>query len=315
MIDYFSWMTRTPHDLFAKQHLEALLESLGTVTTSRKVTSETREVDLWFVPHDDVRERLATLGLLGQMVFQACVIEPFRNSIQPQDVSSCVGKLIDLTEFFRRQEKRDQRALLENTLPRLWILSPTVSERVVQGFGAGHDPSWAEGFYFLPPQFRTVLVAIHQLPVNRETLWLRLMGRDGVQRKAIAELLALPSEHPMKRSTMEYLAVLQISLNVGQNLSTDERAIAMNLTPVYEKWRQETLDEGQQRGLEQGLEQGLQHERSLILRLLSRRVGTLSSEVRSQVESLSMEQLESLGEALLDFTNSDDLDRWIRSQS
>jgi Domain of unknown function (DUF4351) len=305
MIDYFSWMTRTPHDLFAKQHLEALLESLGTVTTSRKVTSETREVDLWFVPHDDVRERLATLGLLGRMVFQACVIEPFRNSIQPQDVSSCVGKLIDLTELFRRQEKRGQekrgqRALLENTLPQLWILSPTVSERVVQGFGAGHDPSWAEGFYFLPPQFRTVLVAIHQLPVNRETLWLRLMGRDGVQRQAIAELIALPSEHPMKRSTMEYLAVLQISLNVGQNLSTDERAIAMNLTPVYEKWRQETLQEG---------------ERSLILRQLTHRIGPIASNIETQISAFSVSQLEELGEALLDFSSAADLDRWLRSHS
>jgi hypothetical protein len=35
---------------------------------------------------------------------------------------------------------------------------------------------------------------------------------------------------------MEHLAVLQISLNVGQNLTKDKRALAMNLTPVYEKW-------------------------------------------------------------------------------
>jgi hypothetical protein len=89
-------MTRTPHDLFAKQHLEALLESLGTVTTSRKVTTETREVDLWFAPHHEAQAGLSALGVLGRMVSQCCVIEPFRNSVQPQDVSSCVGKLIDL---------------------------------------------------------------------------------------------------------------------------------------------------------------------------------------------------------------------------
>jgi Domain of unknown function (DUF4351) len=293
-------MTRTPHDLFAKQHLEALLESLGTVTTSRKVTSETREVDLWFAPHDDVRDRLATLGLLGRMVFQACVIEPFRNSIQPQDVSSCIGKLIDLTELFRRQEKRGQKALLDSAMPRLWILSPTVSERVVQGFGAEHDLTWSAGFYFLPPQFRTALVAIHQLPADGDTLWLRLMGRDGVQRKAISELLALPPDHPMKRKTMEYLAVLQISLNLGQNLSTDERAIAMNLTPVYEKWRQETLQEG---------------ERSLILRQLTHRIGPIASNIETQIAAFSVSQLEELGEALLDFSSAADLDRWLRSHS
>jgi Domain of unknown function (DUF4351) len=76
------------------------------------------------------------------------------------------------------------------------------------------------------------------------------------------------------------------------------------------------IEQGLEQGLERGLEQGMiQGERSLILRLLSRRVGTLSSEVRSQVESLSLEQLESLGEALLDFSTAADLDEWLRSHS
>jgi predicted transposase YdaD len=51
--------------------------------------------------------------------------------------------------------------------------------------------------------------------------------------------------------------------------------------------------------------------RSLIFRLLNRRVGELPQEVRSQVESLSLEQLENLGEALLDFTSMADLNAWL----
>lgn len=51
--------------------------------------------------------------------------------------------------------------------------------------------------------------------------------------------------------------------------------------------------------------------RSLILRQLTRRVGELPQEVRSQVESLSLEQLENLGEALLDFTSMTDLNSWL----
>ncbi len=66
-----------------------------------------------------------------------------------------------------------------------------------------------------------------------------------------------------------------------------------------------------ERGFKQGIEQG---ERSLILRLLSRRVGTLPLETRSQVEALSLERIELLGEALLDFSSADDLDDWLRSQ-
>jgi predicted transposase/invertase (TIGR01784 family) len=51
--------------------------------------------------------------------------------------------------------------------------------------------------------------------------------------------------------------------------------------------------------------------RSLILRQLNRRVGELPEDVRSQVESLPLEQLENLGEALLDFTSMADLDAWL----
>jgi predicted transposase YdaD len=85
----------------------------------------------------------------------------------------------------------------------------------------------------------------------------------------------------------------------------------MNLTPVYEKWRQETLDEGQQRGLEQGLE----HERSLILRLLFRKVGAIAPETEAKIRALSLMQLEELGEALLDFSQPSDLTDWLRSHS
>ncbi|NEO40014.1 MAG: Rpn family recombination-promoting nuclease/putative transposase [Moorea sp. SIOASIH] len=56
-------------------------------------------------------------------------------------------------------------------------------------------------------------------------------------------------------------------------------------------------------------------EQSLILRLLLRRIGEVSPEMRTQVQALSLAQLEALGEALLDFTKPDDLDEWMRSLS
>jgi Domain of unknown function (DUF4351) len=174
--------------------------------------------------------------------------------------------------------------------------------------------NWPKGFYFLPTEQRTAVVALHQLPVTEETLWLRLMARGKVQRQAISELLALPINHPMRQNTIEQLAVLRINLNVLQNLNKDERALAMNLSPVYEKWRQETLQEGRQEGRQEGMQLGLyQGERSLVLRLLSRRIGDLSPDFISRVEALSLPKLEMLGEALLDFTGSDDLMTWLEA--
>jgi predicted transposase YdaD len=50
---------------------------------------------------------------------------------------------------------------------------------------------------------------------------------------------------------------------------------------------------------------------SLILRLLNRQVGNVSSEVEVRVKALTLTQLEDLGEALLDFGQMSDLMGWL----
>jgi predicted transposase/invertase (TIGR01784 family) len=85
-------------------------------------------------------------------------------------------------------------------------------------------------------------------------------------------------------------------------------------TRVY----QEGVEEGEERGVLKGRTEGeqtgaLQEARSLILRQLTRRIGKVSPTIRSQVQSLPLAQLESLGEALLDFTSVVDLEGWLRT--
>jgi len=53
--------------------------------------------------------------------------------------------------------------------------------------------------------------------------------------------------------------------------------------------------------------------RSLIVRLLTKRVGELPQQMRERIETLSLEQLENLGEALLDFTSMADLEAWLEA--
>ena len=49
----------------------------------------------------------------------------------------------------------------------------------------------------------------------------------------------------------------------------------------------------------------------MILRQLKKRIGTISSEDENRITNLSVEQLEALGEALLDFSTGDDLIAWL----
>jgi predicted transposase YdaD len=54
-------------------------------------------------------------------------------------------------------------------------------------------------------------------------------------------------------------------------------------------------------------------EQSLVLRQLTRRIGSVAPDMQSQVQSLSLTQIESLGEALLDFSSPLDLENWLQA--
>lgn len=69
-------------------------------------------------------------------------------------------------------------------------------------------------------------------------------------------------------------------------------------------------------GKAEGKAEGRQEEAaSLILRLLNRRCGEILPALSQQVQGLSVEQLEQLGEALLDFTSVEDLVNWLSERS
>jgi len=62
------------------------------------------------------------------------------------------------------------------------------------------------------------------------------------------------------------------------------------------------------------LEQGGRREAiSMVLRQLNRQIGSLTPEIQAQIQTLSISQLEDLGEALLDFSQSTDLTLWLQN--
>ena len=68
----------------------------------------------------------------------------------------------------------------------------------------------------------------------------------------------------------------------------------------------------QTRVYQEARQEGRQVEASLMLkRLLSKRFGKLNDRRLEAINNLSLEQLEDLGEALLDFTDIAELDTWL----
>lgn len=78
----------------------------------------------------------------------------------------------------------------------------------------------------------------------------------------------------------------------------------MRLAPLYEQDREKAIQQGEAIGLQKG-------EANLVLRLLKRRFGELPPHITETIQKLTVEQLEDLGEALLDFESQADLINWL----
>ena len=143
-----------------------------------------REIDVYFQPNSQL-EQISDLGLLGQLATTNVVFEAFRNSIKVPQIRACMSKLFDLHVCLTREAKRlAQPEPKEKDLPCLWILTPTLSERILAGCGASLT-DWGDGVYSLHPNLKTGIIVLHQLPSIPETLWFRLLGKGNVQSLAI----------------------------------------------------------------------------------------------------------------------------------
>lgn len=296
-------MTRFIHDKFAKDYLEELLKDYGEVKASEKVSGEIKEIDVLFTPAKQQSSNLQILGLLGRFAENPAIIEPYRNPASTDEICDCILKLLEVKAFLRREAKANKTKLQDSEIPKLWVLTPTISETRLSSFGTMQKAGWLSGVHFLPDALRTAIVAIHQLPQTPETLWLRLLGRGSVQSQAIIELQALPLEHPYQKATLELVYNLRENLRVNQELEADDRELIMRLEPLYQRDREQAIQFGKKQG-----------EERLVLRLLNRRIGEINASLIERIKGLSIEQLENLGEALLDFSSVADLENWLHQQ-
>jgi Domain of unknown function (DUF4351) len=295
-------MSQFPHDQFAKDLLESLLSPFGKVETDRKISGEVREIDVCFFPHSEV-SNLPSLGLLSKLATTGAAFEPFRNPVSADEIRSCEAKLFDLHAELNRQSKRQQRKQDDSLLPMLWILTPTLAAATLESFGAITDVSgWGNGVYFFPPGQKTGIVVIHQLPETPDTLWLRILGKHKVQQRAIEEINRLDANSPYRQNTLKLLSDLMVVLAARQNQNNRETELLMSLrtSAIY---LQQVEKIGQQARIE--------GERQLVLKMLTRKLGSLSPELTAKVSELSLDRLETLGEDLLDFQAIGDLENWL----
>lgn len=117
------------------------------------------------------------------------------------------------------------------------------------------------------------------------------------------EIAKIPDIETRQNTTAytEILAGLKFERNLILQLLREE---TMQESVIY----QYILEKGEQRGQK---EEAFKYT----LRLLNKRFGKIDSVITERLQVLSLEQLESLGEALLSFSNMSDLVAWLEQNT
>ena len=301
-------MTQTPFDAFSKEFLADLLAPFGTIERSFEVPGESKYIDLLFYPSETVNSR--EKGLLNQVISTPSVLEAYSNAPSREDVSTCLLKLFWLREEITRKANAEKRKLIDNDLPWLWILTPTLPAPLKKECALIRQIRRIPGVYRFPnPIIRTTIVSIKDLPPIPETLWLRVLGRGTTQANAILEVIALPPNNPRRVTLLRMLCAWKIvTIETNPSIFESSEATTMAYPQVFLDWEAATEARGQARGAK---DKAL----SIVLRQLNRRIGLLNELLETAVRQLSVNQLDDLSEALLDFESSTDLDRWLTDRS
>ncbi len=139
------------------------------------------------------------------------------------------------------------------------------------------------------------------------------------------------AEGKSDRRTLDALKVIVRYLRLSKRLSAnavkenfDKAMNAQNFYPevrtFIDDWIDEGLAKGMRQGLEKGMQQGLQQGlkrgrtetlNDLNLRLLKKKFGKITKKNEKRIRRLSLQNLESLSEAILDFVADKELNLWL----
>ena len=150
--------------------------------------------------------------------------------------STATRDALELYEELRRRARRRRESQAAVPLPHLWALTPTLSEARLAGFGARPRSDLPPGFFALPAQLGTSIVVIAALPVTPATLWLRLLGRGEVQRRAFDELAALPGDHPLRSATARRVLRWRTEASELEVFTEADKELLMNSECLVQQW-------------------------------------------------------------------------------
>ena len=161
-----------------------------------------------------------------------------------------------------RQTAGDGHAPHPPPMTVLWTLSTGRPADVMAGFAFQRMEDWPTGMYTGPlPALPFRIVVLNELPEDRATLPLRLLGRGATLRRALREFAALPRDAWERQHIAPLLVRCFVELQEAKTnpvLTEEEKELLMTAQEFIENLEEKALQQGVQLGLQQGVQQGLQ---------------------------------------------------------
>jgi hypothetical protein len=247
-------VSRHRHDDLAKSAFHLWLSPLGDVSLDTHLRGEARRGDVLFVERRKNPSYRKRLGLLGQLARGTVLFELFRNPFTLPEFDSALAKRIELYARGLREARR--KKVLPDSVPRplACLVTPSLSPDKRRACGVSGRAKG--GVYPLVEALGVVLVVVDELPAGSDTLWLRLLGKGKVQRRAIAELLARLKHEPLADATLQLVASWRDSLPPPQDQLPEEQELMENWQKAYERWEKRVKTQAWLEGKAEGEAKG-----------------------------------------------------------
>ena len=144
-------------------------------------------------------------------------------------------------------------------------------------------------------------MAVRDLPEIPATLWLRGLGKDHILTKAFNNIRDLPETRRERNAIVEVCVKHFKYLTEKPSLSEEEADFMKTMQEI------DTIYQSEMNRVR------LEGECRIVLRQLCRQVGNVSIDLQERIKALPLEQLEVLGDDLLDFTQLKDLLAWLET--
>ncbi len=164
--------------------------------------------------------------------------------------------------------------------------------------------------------FEYAVIQLNRLP------WRRFMRQEPVASALMTKMKMWAEDRPrVKAECLRLLASLRLDparatvigvfvesyLALTAQEMTQYERVMEKFTPTERTETMELMTSWQEVGITQGKEE-------LVMRQIRRRLGAVPAEAATRLSLLSAEQLDELGEALLDFETTADLEAWLAGQ-